>query len=394
VTVLPDSALRGGELGGLMEFRSTTLDTAQNALGRIAIGLAASFNDQHRLGQDSAGNMGGDLFKVAAPDVSANQNTNAPDPLLPTTLVATMSDASQLSTSDYSVSYDEGSARFTVTRLSDNVPTTLPAYTQPGPQTLTLDGVDFTLSGKPVAGDKFTVRPTANGAAQFSLLKHETGDIAAAGPIMTGAVPGNKGNVVISEGRVDKNFLPASSFTPATITFNGATNVLSGFTAGQTVTVTTSAGTQSYVAGTDPVPFVSGASYNFGGITLSLKGLPADGDKFTVARNTGAASDNRNLLLLGDLQSKPILGKNSTTFQGAFAQLVSTVGNKAREVQVNGQASEAVLAEVTNSQQSVSGVNLDEEAANLLKYQQAYQAAGKVMQIASSLFDTLLSLGR
>ena len=228
------------------------------------------------------------------------------------------------------------------------------------------------------------------------MATQDIGAIAAAGPVMIGAAIGNKGSAVVSEGSVDKDFLlPANAFAPATLKFDAATNTLAGFTDGQTVKVTNSAGvSQSYVAGTDPIPFAAGSSYTFGGITMSFKGQPIDGDQFNVARNGGGVADNRNMLALGALQSKTVLDNGSTTYQGAFARLVSTVGNKAREVQVNGQASDAMLAQTTAAQQGVSGVNLDEEAANLLKYQQAYQAAGKVMQIASTLFDTLLSLGR
>lgn len=110
-----------------------------------------------------------------------------------------------------------------------------------------------------------------------------------------------------------------------------------------------------------------------------------------------AIGDNRNALLLAGLQTSnhAIVGINTdTTFQGAYSQLVSLVGNKTRELQVTGESEKQRLSLVVQSQQSVSGVNLDEEASNLLRYQQAYQAAGKVMQIASDMFDVLLSLGR
>jgi flagellar hook-associated protein 1 FlgK len=397
VTRLADSSLTGGELGGLLEFRTGTLDTAQNSLGRIAIGLAATFNAQNRLGQDSAGNMGGDLFKQAAPQVSGNQTRFPEDPVIAnrTTVGATLSDPSKLTTSDYMVAYDAAGSRFTVTRLSDHTVTPITPYTQPGPQTQSIDGLDFTIGGNGAEGDAFLVRPTINGAAQFRVATADIGAIAAAGPIMTGPALTNKGSAVVSEGRVDKTFLPGSAFAPATLTFDGATNTLAGFTSGQTVTVTSAAGVaQSYVSGTNPIPYVAGSSYAFGGITMSFKGQPVSGDQFSVARNAGGVRDNRNMLLLGELQAKPVLGNGSATYQAAFAQLVGQVGNKTREVQVNGQASDAMLAQASSAQQSVSGVNLDEEASNLLKYQQAYQAAGKVMQIASSLFDTLLSLGR
>jgi flagellar hook-associated protein 1 FlgK len=204
----------------------------------------------------------------------------------------------------------------------------------------------------------------------------------------------NRGSATLSDGNVDGNFV-SGAFSAASLTYKGATNELQGFTAGQMVTVTTAAGTATpYTAGTDTIPYVAGATYSFGGISMSFGGQPVDNDQFSVKRNSGGVADNRNLLLMGALQSKPLLDNGSNTYQGAFAQLVGAVGNKAREVQVNGEASDAMLAQASGVQQSVAGVNLDEEASNLLKYQQAYQAAGKVMQIASTLFDTLLSLGR
>ena len=104
--------------------------------------------------------------RCAAPLVLGNRNSQA-DPVAPTTVGVTISDATKLTTSDYSVDYDAANSRFTVTRLSDKQKTNMPAYTQPGPQTMTVDGLDFTVSGKQMNGDSFTVRPTANGAARF-----------------------------------------------------------------------------------------------------------------------------------------------------------------------------------------------------------------------------------
>jgi flagellar hook-associated protein 1 FlgK len=395
VTQLSAASLGGGELGGLLDFRSTTLDNAQNSIGRVAIAMAFSFNTQHRMGQDSAGNLGGDLFKVAPVSISPNMNTAPPDSPA-SDVTAQVYDPSLLTTSDYKVEYSDADGAYTITRLSDRNITTLPAYTQPGPQVAQKDGLNFTITGNEVSGDAFLVRPTINGAAQFAVVPRQVGDIAAASPVIIGPVQGNKGGAVVSEGSVNAKFLPPNpAFTPATIKYEAATNELSGFTAGQTVDVTVAGVKTSYTAGTAPViPFVAGASYEFGGVTMSFRGLPVDGDQFTVKRNSGGVGDNRNMVMMGDLAAKPLLDGNKSTFQSGFAQLVSSVGNKAREVQVNGLASEAMLARSTEVQQSVSGVNLDEEASNLLKYQQAYQAAGKVMQIASTLFDTLLSLGR
>jgi flagellar hook-associated protein 1 FlgK len=140
------------------------------------------------------------------------------------------------------------------------------------------------------------------------------------------------------------------------------------------------------------VPFQDGASYTVAGMSFSLTGKPIDGDTFTIAHNTGIG-DTRNAGLLGDLQSKNILDNGRATYQSAYAHTVSTIGNKTREVQVNAEASAAQLDQAGKAAQNVSGVNLDEEAANLMKYQQAYQACGKVMQVADTIFNALLSIG-
>lgn len=392
-TIMPDKVLSGGELGGLMDFRTNTLDGAQNALGRVAISLAASFNGQQALGQTANGQMGAPLFASPQPVVLGNTNSIA-DPVSPTTLGVTIKDATQLTTSDYNVDYDAANGNFVVTRLSDKQKTALPAYTQPGPQSADVDGLTFTLGGNPMAGDSIGVRPTVNGASEFKLLTHDTAAIAAAAPVIMGVGAANKGNAKPADAVVDSTFPgKVATFAPATLTYQVNTNELTGFTTGQVVTVKTAAGSTAYTAGTETIPYVAGATYSFDGVSTSFSGQPIDGDTFTIKRTAPGGNDNRNMALMGQLQSAKLLDGGASTLQGAFAQMVSTVGNKAREVQVTGAAATTSLAQATASQQTVSGVNLDEEAASLLKYQQAYQAAGKVMQIASTLFDTLLSLG-
>ena len=191
---------------------------------------------------------------------------------------------------------------------------------------------------------------------------------------------------------MDADYLLSPLSAPISLAFSeGPPEVLSGFPAGQDVTVTVN-GTSTVILAGDPVPYTSGATISFGGISFTLSGAPADTDTFTVGPNTGGVGDNRNALLLGALQTANAMG--DTTYQGAYSQLVSEIGNKARELEVTSSAAGNLLSEANLSLQSESGVNLDEEATNLLRYQQAYQAAGKVMQIASEMFDVLLSLGR
>ena len=163
------------------------------------------------------------------------------------------------------------------------------------------------------------------------------------------------------------------------------------------MTVTYGGVSTTYPAGA-PITYTSGATISVGGTSFVLSGTPANGDQFSIAPGTSTgAGDNRHGLLLADLQTTgnvAMMGSTSkNTYTTAFSQMVSSVGNKARELKVTGEAETKALSQATAAMQSESGVNLDEEATNLIRYQQAYQAAGKMMQIASELFDVLLQLG-
>jgi flagellar hook-associated protein 1 FlgK len=376
---LPEGALTGGALGGALEFRSKSLDLAQNSLGRIALGLAQTFNDQHHLGLDANGNPGGDFFTVAPAEVTKNTNNNRNSD---TRIVATVSDATQLTTSDYKVQYD--GAKYSVIRLSDNHPTDITSNPQ------VIDGMSYSITGTvAAAGDNYLVRPTINGAANLKLALSDVSQVAAAAPIATSIPLTNKGTGKIGEGSVGKAYLASPLTAPVNIKYTGGN--LDGFPAGQPVTMTVGGASTTIAAGAT-VPFQDGASYTVAGMSFSLTGKPLDGDTFTIAHNTGTG-DTRNASLLGDLQSKNILDNGKATYQSAYAHIVSAIGNKTREVQVNAEASAAQLDQASKAAQNVSGVNLDEEAANLMKYQQAYQACGKVMQVADTIFNALLQIG-
>lgn len=391
---MQQSGIQGGNLGGILNFRSQSLDGAQNSLGLVAMGLAGTFNQQHKLGQDLNGVLGGNFFVQPVPVV--NKNLNNIGTAVPTVSV---SDYSKLTGSDYALSYD--GASYTLTRLLDNTTTNFAASPQ------TVDGLTITVpvAPAPSAGDSFMIRPTMNGALNIAVAITDTAKIAAAAPIRaaSGSVVGgvlidnNTGTGEISAGVVDATYTAATAaLLPVALTYDSATNTLSGFPAALPVTVTNNgvATPGSPFAAGAPVTYTDGATISFGGISFTLTGAPDNNDIFTIERNTNATSDNRNALLLGVLQTKTTMLGGTASYQGVYGQLVSQVGNKTRELQVTSTAQDTMLQQTIQAQQSVSGVNLDEEAANLLRYQRAYQAAGKAMQIASTLFDTLLSLGR
>ncbi|MFD2366396.1 flagellar hook-associated protein FlgK [Pseudoduganella sp. GCM10020061] len=376
VSQLSAKSMQGGELGGLMEFRSESLDRAQNAIGRIAIGLAETFNAQHRLGQDMNGAAGVDFFKLSPITVREAGTNNPASTVVP---AVTVDNVQGLTLSDYDMTFD--GTDYIVTRIpAGEVAGSFSAVSGGG----IIDGLRFdTTSGTATAGDRFRIRPTSEGASAITLNINHVSQIAAAAPIATGR-GNNTGNATITEGTVDAGYRGAPLAAPVTFTYDKATNSFTG-----TIATVPPAAYPSAA----PIPYVAGADLNMGGMHFSISGTPNDGDTFTVGPNTGGVGDNRNMRLLGQLQTTNLFDGKTSSFQGSYAQLVSYVGNKTREVQVNASAGQALLNQATVSQQEVSGVNLDEEAANLLKYQQAYQAAGKAMQIASTLFDTLLSLG-
>ena len=381
--ILAETSLSGGVLGGLLQFRSQSLDNIQNELGLIAVTLAETFNAQHAQGLDADGQPGGAFFAVAAPVVNADAG-NAGDAEVSAEIV----DTNALTASNYRLQYD--GSNYVVTKLSDGSRQTFSTMPQ------VVDGVRISLSsGSMTAGDEFLVKPTFNGAASFELAVSNVNDIAAGGPVLNAAAAdANTGSGTISAPRVSDAYVGAPLTAAMTLSYDDDTGTLSGFPAGEAVTVTAAGVSTTYAAGT-PVPYTADATIAVAGMEFQIGGAPADGDQFTVTPNTdNGPRDNRNALLLAGMQNENVMANGTTTYGGAFNKLVSLVGNKTRELQVTSKAETQMLDQAIATQQSESGVNLDEEATNLLRYQQAYQAAGKMMQIASQMFDVLLSLGR
>lgn len=389
---LQESTISGGSLGGLLQFRNETLATSQNSLGRMAIALADTFNAQQNLGIDLNGALGTDFFSEASPGIISNSRNTGNLVLTPS-----VSSSNQLTTSDYRLDVAAGPA-YTLTRLSDNQSIPLaPGFPGAAPaNTATFDGVTLTLaSGAANAGDSFLIQPTRTGARDLTVLLSDPAKVAAASPIVTGNAAGNQGSGAISAGTVDASYPATPLVANVTLAYNA--NKISGFPAGAGVTVTLANGSPDpaspYAAGT-PVTYSAGAKMTFNGITVSISGTPSNGDNFTIGKNIGGVSDGSNALLLGALQNKKTIGNSTASFSDAYGQLVSTVSNKARQVQIANTAQTSLTTQIRSAQQSVSGVNQDEETANLLMFQQMYQANAKVIQTASTMFDAVLGISR
>ena len=362
------SQITDGTLGGLFKVRDEVLGPAANKLGQIAIALGTALNDQNKLGQDLNGNLGGALFGVGSPVVVAKPTNSAGSGL-----AVTIADPSRLTADDYRLDYD--GSQYTVTNLTDQTARQFSSLPQ------TVDGVSIALQGPLAAGDRFTISPTRNGARDFTVATMDASRIATAAPITLSAASTNTGSAqVASLSVVPASPLPANLRTPVDVRFH---------VAGGTTTYDLVDPASNTVLSSNNA-YVDGATISQNGWALTFTGIPADNDRFTVGPNVNGTSDNRNALLLAAVQQKAVTPSGSA--QDTYNGLVGMVGNKTNEAASLSTAENNLLVQAQDNRDAVSGVNLDEEAVNLQKYQQAYQAASKSIQTAQAMFDAVLAL--
>jgi flagellar hook-associated protein 1 FlgK len=271
-----------------------------------------------------------------------------------------------LTANDYLLSYKGGS--YSLTNASTGSAVAVSGTGTAG-NPLTADGLSIVLSGTPAAGDQFLIQPTAQAAGSFSVALTNPTQIAAAGAIQTSAADGNTGTGTISAGTVLDAANP-NLLTPTTIQFTSATTYS--------------------VNGAGSYAYTSGGNIAQNGWQAQIAGTPAMGDVFTVQSNAGSAGDNRNALASANQQSAGVLLNGTTSINGAASALVTAIGSQAQQVNTAQTAQTAVNSQALATVQSVSGVNLDEEAANLLQWQQAYQASAQALAIGNQTFTTLM----
>ena len=362
----------GGKLQGLLDFRSRVLLPAQAQLGLVTLGLTEKVNAQHRVGMDLNGAMGGSFFESGTISIAGSvNNTGSAIP------IATLNDVSSIRASDYSLVYN--GSQWQLTRLSDNT-----SVSGAGP--LILDGLSIDVStGLAATGDSFILNPARTAAANFTLAISDPRKIAAAAAVITNTTLANAGISVLSELTVAAdNTLPLAG--PVTLTFNP--DALGAGVPGFDV-VGGPGGTLAY----DPATESAGKTFTLAAIGLSFKisDVPQSGDSFVIENNIGGVGDNRNLLKMGELQHQKVLNGAKDSFQEFYGALVAQVGVTNRQGNANLVVETVLLQQAEGYRDSASGVNLDEEAANLLRYQQAYQASAQLIKIADQLFQTLLN---
>lgn len=405
VQELSESQLDGGALGGLMSFRSKSLDDAKNALGQIAASLALTFNAQNALGQDldglnqsSASGFQADFFTLSGPKVltSSSSAATVTASFLAPSLSSGGNYYTNLTGSDYVLQADASSV--TLTRSSDGQTWTAADVATLNGQ-ITSEGIS--LGGAaPTVGVSYLIKPTSDVASSIqinSMVASDPRRIAAAAPSVSSLGTANTGSLAVSQGSVASGYTLSNLPNTFTYTQTSSTNGSFGFTfpASGSVSATYADGTtlnitSGSIARLNGTSELSKITYN--GITVDISGLPANNDTFTLSANVGGIADSRNAVKLAALQTQSTMSGGKASYQAVYASLVSEVGATTSQMKVTSQAQAALLKQNESARSSVSGVNLDEEAANLIRYQQAYQASAKSLEVASKLFDTILAL--
>jgi flagellar hook-associated protein 1 len=373
------SNLSGGTIGGVITAQAQVV-SAQNSVGALAVALADSVNTQQSLGLDLNGALGTNLFLVAGPSVlPAASNTGTG------TLTTTITNTSAFTADNFIVAKTASGYQAT------NVETRQVSALGSGPS-LSLDGMTLTVSGTINSGDSFEIEPTANAAQTLKLIQSSPSAVAAASPYVS--TPGsNLGNVT------------ASAFGPTTSGSLGAgTVVVPSSYFGQDLTVRfTSAATFNVLSSSNTV-IASGSFSATNGAEIAIAypssappgevavaslspGTPATGDTFSLT--PGGVGSNGNIESMISLASQSLL--SGQTLSSAYATLVGQVGSAGQSASFAASASQGVLSQVQTVQQSISGVNLDEQAADLITFQQAYQASAQVIAVAQTLFQNLLT---
>ncbi|HQW08998.1 MAG TPA: flagellar hook-associated protein FlgK [Steroidobacteraceae bacterium] len=358
------SQVTGGSLGGLLEYRAQILEPARDALGKVAAGVVAVVNGQHTRGITLTGAMGAPFFSIGSPTVlaSAANGGNA-------AVSASIVDAGALTGDDYVFEFT-GAWQLRNTTSGSTV-----ALSGSGTvaDPFTADGLSFVVGNTPVPGDKFRIEPTRDLVRGLGLALSDPAAIAAASPIRTAAGLANAGTGTISPPTVTDATDPALRNTVA-IEFTSATTYS--------------------VNGAGSFAYTQGAPIALNGWSVHIDGAPVAGDRFTISDNSSGRGDNSNLLaMLGALEA-PSLGGGTTSIADAAMQLTARIGTQTSQAQSNRDAFTVVHDQDIAAQQSVSGVNLDEEAANLIMLQQAFQAAAQLISVAQSMFDSLLGATR
>lgn len=379
------SLLQGGTISGLLKVQNEDIPESRNLIGQMAAALAWRVNEQQSFGIDlgTPASSGAPLFSVGAPQVlPSTKNTSS---LASPPITMTVVDGRQLQASDYSLVPDLATpGQFTLTRLSDGQTTSVVDGTE-------VDGFRINVTGAVPDGDRFQLRPVGRAAQEMARVLDKPTGIAAASPFTATVAPANKGTASVASLVVSST--PVATMPP----LNGDAISIVFTSATGDYELQAPAGT-AIASGT----WTPGQPISYNGFDLKLNGVPGNGDVINVAITAYPSGNNGNAQALLALRDEDLVGRQTvggasspgSSITDAYSQIIGKVGVRVQGAQTTAEISATLAANAEGIMQNKVGVNLDEEAARLIQYQQSYQAAAKILQIAQSVFDTLLEAAR
>jgi len=402
---LTSDLMVGGSLTGLLQYQNQDLVAARNQLGQMAAAFSARVNQIQGYGIDmsSPAGSGAPVFSVGGPVAIPNSNnTRAADGSFASSVSMTVVDGTQLQASDYTMVADPANAgSYVVTRQSDGVKFSMaPDSANPGQYQYTrlsdnaalgdsMDGFQLQVNGTPTTHDSFNLEPVGRAASGMTRVLDNPAGIAAASPMTATMGVNNTGTATAASlNVVDSSNNPNVS---TAITFTNGTGAYS-YTLTDTTTGAVTNGTGQWTAG-QPI--------SMNGFELNLNGVPGSGDEVDVAKTAHPETNNGNALAMVALRDEAFVGRthqlDGSTGGGesatdAYASALANIGVRVQSAATASTISAAASAQADDNVSNKSGVNLDEEAGRLIQYQQGYQAAAKVLQVAQSIFDTMLQV--
>jgi flagellar hook-associated protein 1 len=390
---MPESLVTGGSIAGLMRFQNNDLEDARNLLGQMAQALAATVNEQQALGLDlrQPAGTGSPIFSTGSPVVRPSTNnamsggvpvasyidgTGARVPSVGLTIV----DATQLRASSYEVRPDPSTAgNYLVTRLSDGQQVSVASGA-------TIDGFQLNVVAPlPAANDRFLLQPVGMAGLNMQRVLDNPRGIAAAAPVTGSLGVNNTGTASIASLEAVSTALNPQ--LTANLTFTSDTGAYDWELRDATTNALMSSGSGTWTAG---------QAISLNGWELALNGVPRTGDTVTVQRTAQPSTNNGNARALAALRDMRMVGVASdslgVTLTDAYADAMTTMGVRVQGARTSAEISAAAAHGAQAAVSEQTGVNLDEEAARLIQYQQSYQAAARMLQVAQQAMDTLLEV--
>lgn len=372
-TVLGADAVGQGQIGGLMRFQDQDLANARARLGQLVAGLGTVLNEQQSLGLDLAGQPGSALLRLGPPQaLPAAGNARDGGGNYIASLSLQITDASALKASDYRLQADPANGgQYIVTRLADG------QVFRPVTDGQRIDGFSITIGANaPQPGESFTLKPVSAAAANIAVVLQDPRGLAAANPV-TGVVdPANTGTASLAA--LDIEAPPAAPYQALTLAFSDNAGSYELLDAGGGVVASGS--------------WSAGQPIRHDGIAISLAGLPRSGDRIALAPTSHPGASNGNALRFDAMADRLLI--DGQRVGDAHANAMADIGVRVQGAVAAADTSGTVSVRAAAELSAGVGVNLDEEAARLIQFQQSYQAAAKMLQTAQSMFDAILNLGR